>query len=241
VENTAGGFVLTLPDQQKLASGSKVTLADTRGDKITIELVVNFPDFVPGVNPSIAHSNPFGIVGVADRLYVTDGGENKIWQIDLPTGSFNTLTEFPSVNNPLFPALGGPVEDAVPTGIIYSKGQLLVTLFRGVPFAPGTSSVEQVDPATGRHAAVIDGLTSAIGTARIGDQGDTGYLVLQFSSIGPFLGGPGLVLRFDSPHSPAHVVADCLTAPTSMVFDPGERTLYVTDLIGHITSIRVEL
>ena len=139
------------------------------------------------MDPTIAHSNPFALVVVADQLYVTDGGENKIWRIDLSTGSFQTLTGFPDVSNP----------DAVPTGITYSQGGLLVTLFRGFPFAPGTSVVERIDPLTGSHQEFITGLTTAIDIATAGDLGNTDYLILQLSSVGgPSLGGPGLVLGY---------------------------------------------
>lgn len=238
VEKTTAGFTLTFADQHALARGGKVTLANGRGDQLTIELVANFPDFLRGVDPNAAHSNPFGLVVVGHQLYVTDGGENKIWQVDLSTGSFKTLTEFPRVANPLYPAVGGPREDAVPTGITYSEKRLLVALFRGVPFAPGTSVVEQVDPITGDQKEFITGLTSAIDLKTMRDRGSTDYLGLQFSSVGPFLGGPGLVLRFASPSSAGAVVTNCLTAPTSMALDEKTGTLYVTELGGRIVAVK---
>ena len=204
---------------------SGLNLAVARGWKFATE---------PGVTTVFRKLRP-----ETDQLYVTDGGENKIWQIDLSTGSFKTLTQFPSDANPLYPGLGGPKEDAVPTGITYSEGRLLVALFRGVPFAPGTSGVEQVDPVTGGHKEFITGLTSAIDIKPIKNLGSTNYLVLQFSSIGPFLGGPGLVLRFTSPNSPGVVVTNCLGAPTAMTLDEKTGTLYVTGLSGDIIPIKL--
>jgi hypothetical protein len=243
VEDTTAGFAMAFTDQETLASGGKVTLSNGHRDEITIELVVNFPDFIFGVDPTVAHSNPFGLVAVDDRLYVTDGGENKIWQIDIPTGSFRTLTVFPAIGNPLFnplnPGLGGPMEDAVPTGITYSEGRLLVTLFRGFPFAPGISAVEAVDPFSGDHATVISGLTSAIDIESVKHLGAIRYLVLQFSSVGPFLGGPGLVRQFTSLNSPGTIVADCITSPTAMALDEKAGTLFVTDLSGRLVPISV--
>ena len=241
VENTTGGFTLTFDDQKKLADGRKVRLSNASGEEMIIDLVADFPDFLPDVDANTAHSNPFGLVAVDDQLYVTDGGENKIWQIDLSTGSFKTLTHFRRVANPLYPepGLGGANEDAVPTGITYSEGRLLVALFRGVPFAPGTSVVEQVDPVTGSHRKFITGLTSAIDIKPVTNRGITEYLVLQFSSVGPFLGGPGLVLRFASPDSPGVVVTNRLTSPTSMALDERTGTLYVTELTGDIIPITV--
>jgi hypothetical protein len=243
VENTTAGFTLTFADQQVLASGGKVTLSNGGDDEIAIELIANFPNYVPKPLPTlpanIAHSNPYGLVALADQLYVTDGGQNKLWQVDLPTGSFWTLTDFPNVTNPLYPAIGGPVEEAVPTGITYSSGQLMVALFRGIPFAPGTSAVEQVDPATGSHSEFIKGLKTAIAILPAKDLANTDYLVLQHASIGPFFGSPGVVLRFASPNSPGTVVTNCLTRPTSMVLDAKTDTLYVTEFSGRIVAIRV--
>ena len=137
-ENTTTGFTLTLANQQALANGQTVTLSKGAGDRITIRLVADFPNFIPFplpfFAPNVQLSNPFDLVAVEDTLYVTDGGRNRVWQIDLLTGSFSTLVTFPNIPNPLFgivPA-GGPTLDAVPTGIAFSDDHLLVTLFRGV-------------------------------------------------------------------------------------------------------------
>src|SRR5882724_2724295 len=141
-ENVTSGFTLTTDDQQALADGHVVTKSNGSGDKITIRLVTNFANFVPFplpfFAPNIQLSNPFDLVAVEDTLYVTDGGRNRVWQVDLLTGSFSTLVTFPDIPNPLFgivPA-GGPNLQAVPTGIAVSGDHLLVTLFRGVPFPP---------------------------------------------------------------------------------------------------------
>jgi hypothetical protein len=98
-------------------------------------------------------------------LYVTDGGRNRVWQVDLLTGSFSKLVTFPQLANPLFgvPGLpGGPVLDPVPTGIAAVNGKLLVTMFRGVPFPPGTSTVQEIDPVTATQSVLIGGRKNAI-------------------------------------------------------------------------------
>ena len=244
VENTAETFTLSLADQQAIASGRKVTLS-SGNDHVAIELVANFPDYVPFPHPQVAGnvqlSNPFGIVAVGDQLYVTDGGRNRVWEVDIPTGQIATLAEFPNIPNPFFPALGPPTSQAVPTGIAYADGQLLVTLFRGNPFAPGTSTVEAIDPATGDHAAFISGLKTAIGVIPLSSHGDADYLVLQFSSgAGPFFPGPGLVLRFEEPTDAPVLIANCLSSPSAMVRDKKTGTLYVTETeSGRIVAIPV--
>lgn len=172
VEKTTTGFTLTPADQQALASGERVTLSHGGRNKIVIKLIANFPNFTPNPLPFFAEnvrgSNPFDLVAFGAQLYVTDGGQNMVRQVDIRTGAFSVLATFPNIPNPLFnptppPAsLGGPFVEAVPTGIRYFNGRLLVTLFRGFPFPAGTSVVEQVDPLTGQHAPFITGLKTAI-------------------------------------------------------------------------------
>ncbi len=267
VERSTAGFTLSPSDQQALANGGRVKLSNGGRDKVTIEMVVNFPDFV--ANPlsslltNVRGSNPFDLVlageqnwhgGHGERnrhqgdfLYVTDGGRNLVWKVDVNSGAFSILTDFPLVPNPLAPAVGGPFSEAVPTGIAYSGGQLLVTLFRGVPFAPGTSVVEpadpltgsHIDPLTGEHMAYITGLKTAIDVLPLRSRHDTDYLVLQHASAGPFFGSPGLLLHFEATGAPPTVIADCLTRPTSMTLDEETGTLYVTELGGRIVAIPV--
>jgi hypothetical protein len=190
--------------------------------------------------------NPFDLVVVEDQAYVTDGGQNLVWKVDLATGTFSTLANFPRIPNPLFnptpppPSIGGPFLDAVPTGIAYSNGHLLVTLFRGFPFPPGVSVVEQIDPLTGTHSPLITGLRTAIDVIPLNDDGATHYLVLQHTSgttILPPFTGPGLVLRFDTADVDPTVVTNCLTRPTSMTFDEKTGLLYVTQYGGRIVEV----
>src|SRR6185312_5013334 len=105
-EDTTTGFTLTTANQQSLASGETVVLSDGVGGTLRIRLVVDFPNFVSNPLPTFAGnvqlSNPYGVVPVDDVLYVTDGGRNRVWQVDLLTGSFTTLVTFPPIPNPMF-------------------------------------------------------------------------------------------------------------------------------------------
>jgi len=241
VEKTTEGFALSQADQEALAAGERITVSNGGGDRIQIELVANFPDYVPDPLPGfpdiVRASNPFSLVAVANDLYVTDGGRNLVWKVNLATGDFAPLAEFPAVPNPLVP-IGGPVVEAVPTGIEYANGQLLVTLFTGVPFPPGVSRVVQVDPVTGEQLPLITGLKTAIEVIVTSSGGN---LVLQHSSgTDPFFAGPGVVLRFDTPTSAPVVVADCFVRPTSMVFDERLGILYVAEyLTGRVLALRL--
>jgi hypothetical protein len=242
-EKVTNGFTLTVANQEALANDQVVTLSNGGGEKIVIRMVADFANFIPFplpfFAPNIQLSNPFDLVAVEDTLYVTDGGRNRVWQVDLLTGSFSTLVTFPDIPNPLFgivPA-GGPNLQAVPTGIAAAGDQLLVTLFRGVPFPPGTSTVEQIDPLTGIDTPFITGRKSAINILPIVEDDATHYLVLQHASIGPFFGSPGLVLHFDTPAGPPTVVTNCLTRPTSMALDRKDGTLYVSEFGGRLVAI----
>ena len=240
VEQTTAGFTLTSADQQALANGDTLELSNGGGDKIRVELVANFPNFVPLTPSFIAASNPFDLIGVDDHLYVVDGGRNLVWDIDLSSGSFSTLASFPRVPNPT--PVGPPLIDAVPTGISVSDNYLLVTLFTGFPFPPGASSVVQVDPATGNHGAFITGRRTAIDVLEITERGDTDYLVLQHNSgavLLPPWAGPGVLLRFETPTDLPTTVASCLTRPTSMTHDRKSGTMYVSELGGRIIAIPI--
>lgn len=239
VEHTTEGFTLASADQQALANGETVTLSNGAGDSIQVRVVANFPNFIPLTPPLIAASNPFDLVAIEDHLFVTDGGRNVVWDIELLTGSFSTLVSFPKVANPL--PIGPPMIDAVTTGIAAFGDQLLVTNFTGFPFPAGASSVQQVEPATGTFGAFITGRSTAIDVLPITTGDNTDFLVLQHSSaqampLPPFL-GPGLVLRFDTPTDPPTTVTSCLTRPTSMTLDRKAGALYISELGGRIVSI----
>jgi hypothetical protein len=243
VENTTEGFTLSPADHQALADGDLVRLSNGTGDKITVELIADFPNFIPNPLPffsgNIRLSNPFDLVVVGDQVYVTDGGRNLVWQVDIATGEFSILASFPTIPNPLLP-LGPPVVEAVPTGIRYFDGQLLVALFRGAPFPPGTSQIQAVDPKTGAQTPFITGLKTAIDVLPIREGDDIDYLVLQHASVGPFFGSPGLLLSFETPDSSPTVIADCLARPSSMTIDEKTGTVYVTEAFaGRIVAIPI--
>lgn len=244
VERSTAGFVLSLADHNALALGQRVTLANGGGETITLELVANFPDWIPEPLPSLASnvrgSNPFDLVVVADQVFVTDGGRNLVWRADAPTGSYAALTDFPRIPNPIFP-VGPPTSEAVPTGIAFQDGSLLVTLLRGAPFADGTSTVMAVDPATGAQSAYISGLKTAIDTRQLRWGEASTQLVLQYSyGPAPFFGGLGAVLRFDTPAGPARVLDNCLAQPTSMAWDAKAGQLYVTEIVsGRLLTLSI--
>ena len=127
--------------------------------------------------------------------------------------------------------------EAVPTSVREYNGQLLVTLFRGFPFAPGTADVVQVDPLTGTVTPFIDGLTSAIDVLPVKSKGQTSFLTLEISV--DFLSGvPGRLQRFATPAGPGVPISNCLIGPSNIVRDEKTGTLYITSIFtGQIIKI----
>jgi hypothetical protein len=230
VESTVAGWTLSPDDHEALAAGETVHLSNGAGDRITIEVIADFPDLTadPTSPNGLRQSNPFDLVVVGNRAYVTDGARNLVWNADIHSGAFSVLTVFPAIPNPL--PFGPPVVEAVPTGIAYANGRLRTTLFRGFPFPAGTSVVVQIDPQKGSQTTYIDGLSSAIDLIPGGTGADDGDLVLEFST--DFLGGGPGRLQLFATSDDSTVIADCLVAPTSMAIDEAAGRLYVTELAG---------
>jgi hypothetical protein len=245
-EKSTTGFKLSAQDQVTLAGGGKVMLSNGKGDKLQVELVVNFPDYLSEptqANPgNVRNSNPFGVLLVDDFMYVTNGGLNRMYKVNLDTGAYADLAIFSPIQNTS--GLGGPpFVEAVPTGLAYSNGQVLVSLLSGGPFIPGLSRVKTVDPVTGAQADFLTGLRTSIQSLPITAGGDTDYLTLQnnFAPAALFPPTGASVRRFEEPGSASVVVNGCtLDRPTSMSIDPKTGMLYATELLKG-TVVKVPL
>ena len=206
VEKHTAGFTLSVADQSSLKSDNKLNLANVNGEKLSVELLADFPDYAPEPNPldpnNVRVSNPFGIEIAGDRLYIADASANAVREVDLASGSFNSLSTFaPLPNNRGF---GPPVVEAVPDSIHLVDKQLLVTLLSGFPFPIGNAEVRAVDIATGTNTSFITGLTSAIDVL---SEADGGFLTLEFSTD-MLAGMPGRLSFYASPSASPLVLAD---------------------------------
>lgn len=232
-EKITTGFTLSLADHQALKDGQTLTLSNGGSDKMTVKLVADFPDYVPDplpfYPPNVRHSNPFGIAGIGDQLYVADGGRNLVFKIDADTGAFATLAGFPPVPNPL--PFGPPVIEAVPDSVREYNGHLLVTLLRGFPFVPGYGEVVRVDVNSGAVTSFISGLASAIDVLPVKTKGATTFLTLEIST-NLLANAPGRLQRFADPSGPGTPVVTCgpLIGPSHMVRDAKTGTLYITSI-----------
>src|SRR5258705_7146175 len=136
-KNTLQGFSLPFSAQQTLASGQKVTLSNADGGKLTVELIANFPDST--VDPTnisgFRNSNPFDLVVVGDQVYVTDGGRNLVWQVDIAAGTVFSPLPFPHIWNPppWVPTLCAPPS----TDLAYQPRQVFWSPFSRRPLPPG--------------------------------------------------------------------------------------------------------
>lgn len=245
-ERSTTGFTLSAQNQQTLAGGGRVTLSNRNGDRLKVEVVVNFPDYASEPTPAnpgnVRNSNPFGVLPVGDYLYVSNGGLNRLFKVNIDDGSYAELAVFNPIPNTS--GLGGPpAVDAVPTGMAYSGGQVLVALLSGGPFVPGLSRVKAIDPVTGDQADFLTGLRTAIDVQPISSGGDTDYLVLEnnFAPAPPFPPSGATVRLFEDPGSSSTVVNGCtLYRPTSLSIDPKTGVHYATELLRG-TVVRVTM
>jgi len=236
-EMNTNGFTLSLSDQITLKNGATVNLDNGGGDKMSIKLVVDFPDYVPEPRPGLPNgvrqSNPFGLAIHGEQLYVPDASANTVRAVDIETGTFSTLTTFgPLPNNRGF---GPPVVEAVPDSVRLTGKQLLVTLLTGFPFPIGNSQVRAVDIETGTSTPFITGLTSAIDSL---PDGDGGFLTLEFSTNMLAPSTPGRLSFYASPAATPMVIANCLITPTSMAQKAKAADIFVTEIFtGRVIKI----
>jgi hypothetical protein len=239
VEKTTGGFTLIPADHLALKNGARLELDDAVGGKLTVELVADFPDYVPAPRPGVPNavrpSNPFGLLPVEEQLYVVDAGMNLVRQINLETGDTSTLTTF--ANLPNTRGFGPPTVEPVPDSIRLFGEELLVTLLSGAPFPLGQAQVRTVDPATGASAPFITGLTTAIDVLVVKSDGAGEFLTLEHSAdLVARL--PGRIQFYTSPEATPIVIADCLQRPTSMALNMKTGELFVTEIFtGQIVKI----
>jgi len=242
MEETTTGVTLTLADHQSLKAGRMLVRSDSKGRRMLIQLIADFPDYAPEPRPNFAgnvrHSHPYGVVGWGRFLYIVDAGFNSVRKVSIFSGEVETLAGFAPTPNPRLPA-GPPVLENVPTSIRWDGGELAVTLLSGGPFfIPGFSQVQQVDPRTGEITSTISGLSSAIDVIPLPGC-DEGHLTLEHNLTFP-LPGPGRLQYFSAPDAAPVVLADCLTTPTSMVLDRrGDRLVIAELTTGRLVTLEL--
>lgn len=247
-EKATSGFSLSEQDQLTLAGGGRVTLSDGGGGRLKIELVANFEDYVAeGAPGNVRNSNPFDMVVAGDNMFVTNGGLNKLYKVDLRSGAYADLAIFdriPNPNPPPPPENGPPSVEAVPTGLAYSDGTVLVSLLSGFPFLPSVSRIKAVDPVTGAQADFLTGLRTSIDILPVREGNDTDYLALEnnFAPVPAFPSPGASIKRFEVPGGAGVAVHGCtMDRPTSMSYDTRSDTMYVTELLlGTVVKVPLD-
>jgi hypothetical protein len=235
-----GTFRMTPENQQALADGRTVELADGSGGTAQISRLAQFPLSEPDRNTIYRFSNPWGLTFTPDGmgLYMADASQNSLTRVDIATGKWQRMMRFAPVPNPT--PVGAPVLDAVPTSVRTYGDQLLVSLLTGFPFPPGNSRVMIVDPAAGTSQQFMFDLNSATDVLwRPRPNARPQFFVLEFStnqSATP--APPGRLLRFDTEN--ATVAAAPLITPVSMAFDEATQDLFILELRGQILRLRIE-
>lgn len=117
--------------------------APLNASNIPYEDIAAFVHDYPFVNDA-DDSHPYNLMkGPDGDLYIADAGANAIIHRK-SAGNYSILAEIPAIANPLFPAMGGPMVQAVPTSIIYDGSDFLVTTLTGFPFPAGQAIIYKV-------------------------------------------------------------------------------------------------
>ena len=252
VEESAAGFSLTPADHAALKGGARLTLTNAAGDRLTVEVVADFPDYVAEPRPDFADnvrvSNPFGVAVNGNLVYVVDASHNLVRVVGADSGAYTTLTTFAQYTNPL--PFGPPKIDAVPDSVRLFGDRLLVTTLTGFPFPAGVAQVRQVNLVTGEQTPLINGLTTAMDAlpVRVPPAAEQGpplaqegpaeaaaavdqarYFVLRLSD-NMTQNAPGRLLLYDSATAAPVTLAAPLVGPTCLARDPKSGDLFITSI-----------
>ena len=98
-------------------------------------------------------------IGPDGDLFIVDASANAVIRRASDTGMLSVVAELPSIPNAT--PVGPPMMQAVPTGIVFTGDELLVSAFPGFPFPEGAAVIYQVE-LNGEVSVFHDGLTTAV-------------------------------------------------------------------------------
>jgi hypothetical protein len=183
------------------------------------KVIADISDYETQANPAGGpiDSNPFGIDAQPAGRVMTDAGGNDLLHISA-NGKISTLATFPSrPNRPT---------DSVPTGFtVGPDGAYYVGELSGAPFTAGVARVYRVVPGSAPQI-LLEGF-KAILDLSFGPDGSL-YVVEFSQGPAPGLAAPGRLIRV-LPDGTRQVVLDGLDHPTSVLVDPDDGTIYVTN------------
>lgn len=183
-------------------------------------------------------SNPYSVIAFEDGFLISNSGANALLRI-APDGTVSPFAVFTNRENPLFPGLGGPTMDQVPTGVtIGPDGAVYVGTLTGFPFPSGGAVVYRVEDGNGDGDALDDGEVEvyADGLTTVTDVDFDGadLLVSEFST-NMLAQAPGRVVRISGGEQ--EVVASGLISPTSLLVTDDGRILVSQEFAGLVSDI----
>lgn len=183
-------------------------------------------------------SNPYDVVEYDDGFLVSDSGANAILKIS-GDGTVTPFAIFENKENPLFPDLGGPTMDQVPTGLaVGPDGAIYVGTLTGFPFPTGGAVVYRMEDGNGDGDALDAGETTVyaegLTTVTDVDFDANGDLVASEFSTNMLAEAPGQVVRFSG--GALEVVANGLITPTALLVSDG-RILVSQEFTGLVTDV----
>lgn len=183
-------------------------------------------------------SNPYEVLLVGDGFLVSNSGANAVLRVD-SEGNVSPYAIFEDRENPLFPTMGGPTMNQVPTGMVVGPdGAVYLTTLTGFPFPTGEALVYRLDDANGDGDALdagettvyAEGLTTATDLA-FDEDGD--LLVSEFST-NMLAGAPGRIVRVSD--GDIEVVASGLISPTGILVQDGS-IIVSQEFTGLVTDV----
>lgn len=185
--------------------GAPITIADLAAFE-----AANDPD---GAGPD---SNPFGLATRGSGFLVTDAGGNDVLSVE-SSGAVAVEAVLPAAPNPLFPDLGGPAYEAVPTGAALGPdGRLFFGQLTGFPFLQGAAQVFSLNG--GALSVAGGGLTNVVD---VGVGADGTLYALELDSDGLLGSGTTGGLYSVGPDGAAELLFGDLPAPTGLAIGAG--------------------
>jgi len=240
-----GGFILTL-SEAPTSEFQSVYFLSAQGDLILIadmgayEQANNTDGALnPAMEPDLL-SNPYDVLPDGQGgLYVSDSGANAILHI-AEDGTITPYAIFDALPNPLFPAVGGPTMQQVPTGMaIGPDGALYVGVLTGFPFPEGGALVYRLEDLNDDGNALGDGEVTvyASGLTSVTDiafDTDGSLLVVQFST-NMLAQELGQIVRVSGGTN--EVVVDGLITPTGIVVTTDGRVIVSQEFAGLVSDV----
>lgn len=176
-------------------------------------LVADLAAFEAANDPDggVPDSNPFGLVAQGNGFLAADAGGNDVLAID-GMGAITLKAVLPPSANPLFPGLGGPTYQAVPTGAALGPdGDLFLGQLTGFPFLEGAAQIFSLQ---GEALSVVAGGLTHIIDVAFGADGT--LFALEFDSNGLLNEGSNGALYSIGLDGSSKLLFDDLVNPTGL-------------------------